>query len=156
MNNLEIVIDTNVLEVAGNPNGCYKENNLNAIYLLTNVVSEPGIQICIDYEGLILKEYKNKGRMDKNKLLSGWFIQMIRKHKFTYYSSKLKNKIRKKLEELEFHKKDFKFVAVADNSCSEIIVVEIDKGWNEKVRSFLETINLLVLNCKDCLKKVSN
>lgn len=153
---MEIVVDTNVLEVAGCSRGYYKLNNLNAAKFLMHILTESEIQLCLDYNGSILKEYNKNRRIRNNGFLYGWFKQMKNKNKFTFYSSRLKNRIRKKLDELKFHKKDYIFVAVADNSSSEIIVVEIDKDWNEKVRSFLKTIDLFVLNCEDCLKKISN
>lgn len=140
---MEIVIDTNVL---------YQEVNFDALGLLIHIVRSSKIKVCLDYENLILKEYKK--RISKNRFLTSWFASMTKSKKFSYYSSNMKLKIKKKLINLKFHTKDFKFVAVAYNSNSELIVVEVDSDWNNDVCSFLKTIELLVVNSKECLEKI--
>lgn len=147
---MEIVIDTNVLEIASNPSGIYKEINLNAAELLNYIVRSSEVKVCLDHENLIMEEYKK--RIYKSQFLAGWVALMRNKNKFFYYSSNMKQKIRNKLIILGFHPKDFKFVAVANNSNSKLIVVEVDSDWDNDVCAFLKTIELLVVNSKECLE----
>lgn len=147
---MEIVIDSNVLEKAGNPSSA-NDVNFDALQLISYTVKMPYIRIAVDSERLILTEYQ---RHLGSKFLMAWFGAMQRQKKFTYYSGNLNNKIESDLHRLQFHHKDFKFIAVALQNNTNLIINEADSDWNQQVCEYLFTHGVTVTDSSGCSKLI--
>ncbi|MGM0882444.1 MAG: hypothetical protein ACQEXQ_15570 [Bacillota bacterium] len=123
-----IVVDTNILV-----KGFIEKDPATLFTFLTTFYNRKAQLLPLDYEGVVMKEYRDN--MKDDPLFQKWFVHLQNSNQIQYVNGTLDLKIRKKLLELGFHEEtDQTFVAVSLNSGKIIVTEDSDygKGKEEK------------------------
>lgn len=152
---LRVVLDTNILVKAFLP----QYYSLHCSALLSHFFENINLSIAIDYEGVIVGEYRQN--LQDNEMFLKWYGAMG--YQISYCSGKLEHSIKKVLINKGFHEPtDHVFVAVALHADKQIITEDSDYGKGkeekanipekQKILSYLtEQLNLHVMDSREGL-----